>query len=175
MYFGTIALWVIGLLVALCCILAVGRFVTLRSRGATVLVRRLPARGFHGWRHGVVVYKGDYVEFFKLRSLSPMADLIISRLDIELAGTRRVTDDEATFISDDRTAQKIVVGDGEYEIAFTSHGLMAFGAWVEASPSRRMNRMQYRQLRDRAQRPMQTGSLADGQIWPVNPDRSRRS
>lgn len=139
-------------------VLAAGRFFSLRSRGTAVVLRRLPAKGLHGWRHGVLRYSGEYVEFYKLRSVSPSHDLRFNRLTIEITGSRPLTDDEAVFISEGAEALHVTVGGEEFELAMDIHASMAFNAWVEASPSARQQRMDHRQLRHRAENPRTQGS-----------------
>lgn len=80
-------------------LLAAWRFFTLRSRGTTVILRELPQSGVHGWRHGSFRYNGNDLEYFKLRSLSPMADLILNRLSVTLLDRRDPAADEAVFMS----------------------------------------------------------------------------
>ena len=162
---GSVLLWALVIIAILCIFSAALRFFTLRSRGTSVLLRKLPAKDYHGWRHGVLRYKGELVEYFKLRSISPMADSTFNRLDIEMLDTRPVDDAEAAFISDDHVALRFVAKGVEYEIALTQHALMAFGAWVEASPSQRQERIDFRRLRDRAQRPRGTNMPYDPNTW----------
>lgn len=57
-----IVTWVLIVFGVLAVLLAVWRFLTLRSRGTTILLRRLPASGVHGWRHGTIRYNGDDLE-----------------------------------------------------------------------------------------------------------------
>ena len=42
--------------------------------------------------------------------------------------------------------------DQEYEIATDLHGIMGLTAWIEAAPSKRWERPDYRRLRQRATR-----------------------
>ena len=162
---GSLILWVLVIIAILCVFFAAVRFFTLRSRGASVLLRKLPAKGIHGWRHGVLRYKGDVVDYYKLRSVSPMADTSLSRLDIELLDSRPVTDGEASFISDDHSILRFAALGVDYEIACTQHAMMAFGAWVESSPSQRKERIDFRRLRDKAERPRGTNMPYDQNTW----------
>lgn len=161
----SVILWILAIIAILGVFFAAMRFFTLRSRGASVLMRKLPAKGYHGWRHGVLRYKGDEVDFFKLRSVSPMADHSFTRLDIELLDSRPATDGEAAFISDDYELIRFISAGREYELACTQHALMAFGAWVEASPSQRREKIDFRRLRDRAERPRGTNMPYDPSTW----------
>ncbi|HFG8933728.1 TPA: DUF2550 domain-containing protein [Corynebacterium striatum] len=142
----------LGVIVLACLFLAARRFFMLRERGTSVLLRSLPAKDSHTWRHGVMRYNGEYVEYFKLRSVSLQADLRFNRLDVELIGTRPLDDDEAAFMSEGQSVLHFSLGGQEYEIASDSHGIMGLTAWIEAAPSKRQERLDYRQLRQRATR-----------------------
>lgn len=165
----SIVTWSVLFVLVCIVVLAVLRLVTLRSRGTSVLLRCLPAKGIHGWRHGVLRYAGDHAEFFKLRSLAPGNDLRLNRLDIGILGHRTVSDDEAKFISEGMRALHVKVADMECEIAFDQHGEMAFLAWIEAAPSKRMERIDHRQLRQRANRKSMDGD--SNANWPSAFDR----
>ena len=56
-------LFVLVLIVVGVVLLAAVRFFTLRSRGTSVLLRRLPAKDSHTWRHGLVRYNGEYMGY----------------------------------------------------------------------------------------------------------------
>ena len=145
-------LFVLVLIVVGVVLLATVRFFTLRSRGTSVLLRRLPAKDSHTWRHGLVRYNGEYMEFFKLRSVLPRANLRINRLDIDLNGTRPLDGDEASFMPEGEQVMQFSAHGVDYEFAAASHGIMALGAWVEAAPSKRKEKLDYRQLQKRATR-----------------------
>ena len=138
--------------ILLCLMLAARRFFKLRARGTSVLLRTLPAKNSHSWRHGVMRYNGEYVEYFKLRSVSVQADLRFNRLGVELIGTRQLDDDEAAFMSAANQVIRFSFADQEYEIATDLHGIMGLTAWIEAAPSKRLQRPDYRRLRQRATR-----------------------
>ena len=93
----TVLLWALGVALLLVIFLAALRFFTVRSRGTAVLLRRVPARNSLSWRHGSLRYEGEFVEYFKLRSVSPRCDLRINRLDIEVVSTRSLDDAEASL------------------------------------------------------------------------------
>src|SRR5699024_2941230 len=120
---------------------------------------------YHGWRHGVLRYKGDEVDFFKLRSVSPMADHSFSRLDIELLASRPAPDAEAAFISDDYELIRFISAGREYEPACTQHALTALGAWAEASPSDRREKSDFHRLPDSAERPRGSNMPYDPTTW----------
>lgn len=118
-------------------LLAAWRFFTLHSRGTTVILRELPQSGVHGWRHGSFRYNGNDLEYFKLRSLSPMADLILNRLSVTLLDRRDPAADEAVFMSQGLKILHIKSKNDQIELALDAHGEMAFTAWLEAAPDAR--------------------------------------
>lgn len=130
MEFIIAALVIIALLAV---VLAAWRFFTLRSRGTTVILRRLPQAGVHGWRHGSLRYNGNDLEYFKLRSLSPMADIIFNRRSVELLDRREPTTEEAVFMSSDTRILHVRSKDTETELGMDPYGEMAFTAWLEAA------------------------------------------
>lgn len=145
-------LFVLLLIILAVIILAAVRFFTLRSRGTTVLLRVLPAKDSHSWRHGLVRYNGEHMEYFKLRSVLPRANMRFNRLDITLNGIRSLDDDEASFMPASDQVMGISVHGKDYEIASDAHGIMALNAWVEAAPSKRKEKLNYHQMRQRATR-----------------------
>lgn len=126
-------IWALVIIAVLAVLLAAWRFFTLRSRGTMVILRHLPQSGVHGWRHGSLRYNGNDLEYFKLRSLSPMADNILHRLSVELLDRREPTSEEAVFMSEGTNIVHIKSKDEEIEMGLDSHGEMAFTAWLEAA------------------------------------------
>lgn len=136
-----------ALLLVMFGLLIAWRFVTLRSRGTTVSMRKLPAEGEHGWRYGLLRYSGATVEYFKLRSIAPRANVTFRRNDVELRGHRELTSREASFLSPATHVVTIGCGNDTYEVALEPRAGMAFTAWVEAAPDARMDRMDVKSLR----------------------------
>lgn len=126
-------IWALVIIAVLAVMLAAWRFFTLRSRGTTVILRELPQSGVHGWRHGSLRYNGNDLEYFKVRSLSPMANIIFNRLSVELLDRREPTTEEAVFMSDGTRIVRIRSREKEIEIGLDSHGEMAMTAWLEAA------------------------------------------
>ena len=120
-----VLLWALGVALLLVIFLAALRFFTVRSRGTSVLLRRVPAKNSLSWRHGSLRYEGEFVEYFKLRSVSPRCDLRINRLDIEVVSTRPLDDDEASFMSAATEVVRFRAKGKEYELASDAHGIMA--------------------------------------------------
>ena len=42
----------------------------LRQGGTAAILRDIPAVGGHGWRHGVIRYRGDEAAFYRLSSFA---------------------------------------------------------------------------------------------------------
>lgn len=147
-----IVIWILVVIAVLAVLLAAWRFFTLRSRGTSVILRRLPAAGPHGWRHGTIRYNGDDLEYFKLRSLSPSADLVFHRKTVEFHGMRGMTPEEAEFMAPGLQIFEIAVGDVHYELALDAHGSMALTAWVESAPDVRQERVDHHALREKITR-----------------------
>lgn len=131
--------------------LAGWRFITLRSKGTSVTLRRLPAQGLHGWRHGLLRYNGDNLKYYMLRSLAPSADIVFSRTQVQLQGHRVVESHEASFLSAPKAVLFSHQGT-EYELVCSPHAEMAFTAWVEAAPDSRMEKMSPKALRKKMNR-----------------------
>ncbi|AJK68637.1 DUF2550 domain-containing protein [Corynebacterium marinum] len=147
-----IVAWVLIVLAVLAVLLAIWRLLTLRSRGSTILLRTLPASGVHGWRHGMIRYNGDDLEYFKLRSISPMADQVFTRQRLEFHEPRKMTPEEEGFMSEGLAIATLCDGGSHYELALDQHGLMALTAWIESAPHARQERIDHHRLRSRITR-----------------------
>ncbi|MCZ9309057.1 DUF2550 domain-containing protein [Corynebacterium uberis] len=144
-------LWIPAALGAVVLALAAWRFFAVRSQGSTIALRRLPATGIHGWRHGVIRYEGDSVKFFKLRSLSPVADLVFNRSYIHIESSREMTPQEASFMMPG--SRVITVSNGSrWQLAVDVRTAMALRAWVEAAPDVRQERLDARLMRRQLKR-----------------------
>lgn len=132
--------------------LAAWRFLTVRSHGAPALVRRLPAHDSHEWRHGVVRYRGDYLEFYKLRSLLPTADLRLNRMRTSTVGHRLAEDEDPEILDRDHVILHLESEDKSFEFAAPHHAAKAIVAWTEAAPSERKERIDHKSLLMKASR-----------------------
>lgn len=122
------------------------RFFALRAKGTPVVIRRLPAKGLHGWRHGIFRYDAGHIRYYKLRSLSPMPDVVFVRHLLDYRGSRTVTSGEESFLPY-RGNIIIFNHDGtDYEAQFHSRGGLAFSAWIESAPDSRMDRVHHQRL-----------------------------
>lgn len=116
----------------------------LRQGGTAAILRDIPAVGGHGWRHGVIRYRGDEARFYRLSSLRWWPDRRLSRRGLEVAARRGPRGDEFDIMSDaivvlelhDTTVDRW----RGYEMALDRGALTAFLSWVESSPSPRARR-----------------------------------
>lgn len=132
---------------------AAWRFSRVRGSGARAMVRRLPAEGIHGWRHGVLRYDGERLLFYKLRSLSFTHDMVVDRRLLECSGFREVSGGEREFVPDDIAhVLQVKAPEGGLEFAAGRHTEMGLVSWIESAPDARAERTDIRALAQRAQR-----------------------
>ena len=111
----------------------------LRQGGTAAILRDAPAVGGHGWRHGVIRYRGDEARFYRLSSLRWWPDRRLSRRGLEITGRRAPRGDEFDIMTEqivvlelrDTTADRR----SGYEMALDRGALTAFLSWVESRPS----------------------------------------
>jgi hypothetical protein len=116
----------------------------LRQGGTAAILRDIPAVGGHGWRHGVIRYRGDEARFYRLSSLRWWPDRRLNRSGLEVVLRRSPRGDEFDIMSDaiivlelhDTTVDRW----RGYEMALDRGALTAFLSWVESSPSPRARR-----------------------------------
>ena len=142
-----ILLWVAAVLLMVLLLLAVWRFLTLRHQGTSALVRSLPNPSTRGWRHGVIKYGGHSFFFFKLRSVSPQADLELDRSELVFRETRQLSVGEAGFMDSQFVVCVLESASKTYEVAMHLRGAMALRAWVESAPDKRQERVDVHRLR----------------------------
>ena len=116
----------------------------LRQGGTAAIMRDIPAVGGHGWRHGVIRYRGGEAAFYRLSSLRLWPDRRLSRRGVEIVGRRAPRGDEFDIMTD-----KIVVLElrdttqdrrSGHEIALDQGAFTAFQSWLESRPSPRASR-----------------------------------
>ncbi|MEJ6014316.1 DUF2550 domain-containing protein [Corynebacterium sp. H127] len=128
-------------LIALLACLAVWRFLNHRHSGTQVLMRRVPAQDARGWRHGVIQYHGEKLDFYKLRSISPNPDISFDRCGFLLKDRRNQTAFEQKFMESSRRIIALKTNQGEFEWALDPHAEMALLAWIESAPTQPLQRM----------------------------------
>ncbi|WP_261864256.1 DUF2550 domain-containing protein [Mycobacterium marinum] len=113
----------------------------LRQGGTAGIMRDIPAIGGHGWRHGVIRYRGGEARFYRLSSLRLWPDRWLSRRGVEIIARRGPRGDEYDIMTD-----KIVVLELRdstqdrrlgSELALDQGALTAFLSWLESRPSPR--------------------------------------
>lgn len=129
---------------------ALWRFFTVRNNGTPALLRKLPATGTHGWRHGIAAYKGETVRFYKLRSLSFSADMELNRSMLTITGNRQATETERHFMPGVQVVVLFSTGRKDYEFATNRHAAMALISWVESAPDSRQVRTDASRFRQRS-------------------------
>ncbi|WP_396931749.1 DUF2550 domain-containing protein [Mycolicibacterium sp.] len=116
----------------------------LRQGGTAAILRDTPAVGGHGWRHGVIRYRGDEARFYRLSSLRWWPDRRLSRRGLEVISRRGPRGDEFDIMSDAIVVLQLHDTTGDrwrgYEMALDRGALTAFLSWVESSPSPRARR-----------------------------------
>ncbi|WP_156685803.1 DUF2550 domain-containing protein [Mycobacterium sp. Marseille-P9652] len=116
----------------------------LRQGGTAGIMRDIPAVGGHGWRHGVIRYRGGEAAFYRLSSLRLWPDRRLSRRGLEIVARRAPRGDEFDIMTDEivvlelrDTTQDRRPG---YELALDRGALTAFQSWLESRPSPRARR-----------------------------------
>ena len=116
----------------------------LRQGGTAAILRDIPAVGGHGWRHGVIRYKGGEADFYRLSSLRLWPDRRLSRRGLEIVSRRGPRGDEYDIMTDE--IQILELRDTtpdrrrSYEMALDRGALTAFLSWLESRPSPRARR-----------------------------------
>src|SRR5579875_4200219 len=116
----------------------------LRQGGTAAILRDTPAVGGHGWRHGVVRYRGGEAVFYRLSSVRWWPDRRLSRRGIEIIARRAPRGDAFDIMSTEIVVLELrdTAPDRKrgYEIALDRGALTAFQSWLESRPSPRARR-----------------------------------
>src|SRR6185437_3733854 len=104
--------------------------------GSAAILRDIPAVGGHGWRHGVVRYRGGEAGFYRLSSLRWWPDRRLSRRGIEVVGRRAPRGDEFDIMSAEIAILELrdatIQTRRGYEVALDRGALTAFLSWFES-------------------------------------------
>lgn len=113
--------------------------------GTPAILRDTPAVGGHGWRHGVIRYRGDEARFYRLSSLRLWPDRRLSRRGLEIMSRRPPRGDEFDIMTEEIVVLELQDSTGgqqnSYEMALDRGALTAFLSWVESRPSPRARRV----------------------------------
>jgi hypothetical protein len=116
----------------------------MKQGGTPAILRDLPAVGGHGWRHGVIRYRGDEARFYRLSSLRLWPDRRLSRRGLEVLSRRAPRGDEFDIMTDEICVLELQDATASpargYEMALDRGALTAFLSWVESRPSPRARR-----------------------------------
>jgi hypothetical protein len=115
----------------------------LRQGGTAAIMRDIPAVGGHGWRHGVIRYRGRDAAFYRLSSVRLWPDRRLSRPGAEIISRRSPRGDEFDIMTEEITVLELrdTIQDRRgYEIALDRGALTAFQSWLESRPSSRVHR-----------------------------------
>ncbi len=116
----------------------------LRQGGTAAILRDIPAVGGHGWRHGVIRYRGDEARFYRLSSFRWWPDRRLSRRGLEIISRRAPRGDEFDIMTEEIVVLELHDTTAErrhgYEMALDRGALTAFLSWVESRPSPRARR-----------------------------------
>lgn len=112
--------------------------------GTPAILRDTPAVGGHGWRHGVIRYRGDEAHFYRLSSLRLWPDRRLGRRGLEVVSRRAPRGDEFDLMTEEVVVLELQDATGAqnrgYEMALDRGALTAFQSWVESRPSPRARR-----------------------------------
>ncbi|OBG26326.1 DUF2550 domain-containing protein [Mycobacterium sp. E3198] len=115
----------------------------LRQGGTAGIMRDIPAVGGHGWRHGVIRYRGGEAAFYRLSSLRLWPDRRLSRRGVEIVSRRAPRGDEFDIMTDEIVVLELrdtTQDRSGYELALDKGALTAFLSWLESRPSPRARR-----------------------------------
>ncbi len=135
MVVGAVLLLVAAVLVWL----AFRRLRALRSGGVHAALRtRLDDTG-KGWHLGVGRYQGDEFVWFRVLSLRPGPDRVISRSALEIADRRDPSGPELySMPPSSRVLRFRETGAAEIELAMSPDALTGFLSWLESAPPGRL-------------------------------------
>ncbi|MFZ0833210.1 MAG: DUF2550 domain-containing protein [Mycobacterium sp.] len=138
---ASMAIMVALVAVLLLAVLALSyRLWKLRQGGTAAILRDIPAVGGHGWRHGVIRYRGGEAGFYRLSSLRLWPDRRLSRRGLDIVSRRAPRDDEFDIMTAETAILELRDAGRGYEIALDRGALTAFLSWLESRPSPRAQR-----------------------------------
>src|SRR6201991_5235967 len=79
----------------------------LRRGGTAAIMRDMPAVRGHGWRHGVIRYRGGEAAFYRLSSLRLWPDRRLSRRGAEIVTRRAPRGDEFDIMTSENVVLEL--------------------------------------------------------------------
>ncbi|MGB3486278.1 MAG: DUF2550 domain-containing protein [Mycobacterium sp.] len=133
----------VGVLLLLVAVMAY-RLWNLRQGGTAAILRDIPAVGGHGWRHGVIRYRGGEAVFYQLSSMRWWPNRRLSRRGTEIVSRRGPRGDEFDIMTEEIVVLELRDSSPDrrrgYEIALDRGALTAFLSWLESRPNPRARR-----------------------------------
>ena len=115
--------------------------------GTAAILRDVPAIGGHGWRPGVMRYRGGEAGLYRLSSMRWWPDRTLTRRGLEVVSRRAPRGDEFDIMTEEIVVLELRDTGPErgrrYEIALDRGALTAFTSWLESRPSPRTRRRSY--------------------------------
>jgi hypothetical protein len=119
--------------------LALRRLRALRSGGVHAALRTRLDDSAKGWQLGVGRYQGDEFVWFRVLSLRPGPDRIISRSALEIADRRDPSGPELYSMPPSSQVLRFrETGAAEGELAMSPDALTGFLSWLESAPPGRL-------------------------------------
>ncbi len=87
-----------------------------------------------GWLLGLGRYSGEYLEWFRIFSLSPRPKRIWHRAQLDYTARRDPGDGEELSLYAEHVIVSCRTPDGDVELAMGAASLMGFQSWLEAGP-----------------------------------------
>src|ERR1700757_4313194 len=116
----------------------------LRQGGTAAILRDIPAVGGHGWRHGVIRYRGAEAGFYRLSSPRLWPGRRVTRHGIEIVSRRAPRGDEFDIMTAEIAILELRDAGEQrrrgYEGALDRGSLTAFPSWFEQRPLPRAER-----------------------------------
>src|SRR5246127_2039668 len=113
----------------------------LRQGGTAGIMRDIPAVGGHGWRHGVIRYRGGEAGFYRLSSLRWWPDRGLRRRGTGSGSRRPPRGDEFDIMTAEIAILELrdaaLQRRRGYELALDRGALTAFLSWFESRPAAR--------------------------------------
>ncbi|MEZ0366226.1 DUF2550 domain-containing protein [Mycobacterium sp. pUA109] len=120
------------------------RLWNLRQGGTAAIMRDIPAVGGHGWRHGVIRYRGGEAAFYRLSSVRLWPDRRLARRGVEIVSRRSPRGDEFDIMTGEIVVLELRDSTQDrregFEIALDQGARTAFLSWLESRPSPRARR-----------------------------------